>query len=226
MYKVFMAAIAATTSISANAQVSDQRPGFLDKAYLRSSIGVASLKLDERAEDFTKDRSFGFSVVGGYQYNRYIAFELGLYDIGESDTHIDYEYGDLALYGEEGRVRGTQTFAGRLLGASVRLHTDMQQPVYVGFSAGYQYWRVATLSNLMQEYTYDLGFFYEEYSEEPPISESYRYESRRSENGQDPFYGAFAVWNAPIGELGLEYTQFAVDGDQPALLTGSYTVRF
>ncbi|TLM77696.1 outer membrane beta-barrel protein [Microbulbifer harenosus] len=226
MYKVFIAAIAASASISANAQVSDQSPGFLDKTYLRSSIGVASLELDEKAEDFTKDRSFGFSVVGGYQYNRYIAFELGLYDIGESDTRVDYEYGDLELIGQEGRVQGTMSFAGRALGASVRVHTDMQQPFYVGFSAGYQYWRIATYSNLIQEYTYDPGFFYEEDSEEPPVSGIYRYEGTRSENGQDPFYGVFAVWNAPIGELGLEYTQFAVDGDRPALLTGSYTFRF
>lgn len=226
MYKVFIAAIAATASISANAQVSDQSPGFLDKTYLRSSIGVASLELDEKAEDFTKDRSFGYSVVGGYQYNRYIAFELGLYDIGESDTRVDYEYGDLELIGQEGRVQGTMSFAGRALGASVRLHTDMQQPFYVGFSAGYQYWRVSTYSKLTQEYAIDYSFFDDYYEGQPPVSGIYSYEGTISENGQDPFFGAFAVWNAPIGELGLEYSQFAVNGDRPALLTGSYTFRF
>lgn len=226
MYKLFMATIAAAISITANAQVSDRSTSLHDKSYFRGSLGTGNLGVGNGNKNFETSNDIGFSLIGGYQHNRHIAFELGYYDFGEANEHVDYEYGDLEMYGREGRTRGNINYSSRALGASVRLHTDRQNAFYIGLTAGYQYWGSSKRGKLIDEFTIDFSFFDEDYPQPSIQFRESGFEYYVNDNGHNAFYGAFATWNSPIGELGLEYTQFELDDNQPSLLAGSYTYRF
>ncbi|WP_299948598.1 hypothetical protein [uncultured Microbulbifer sp.] len=229
MKKTTVAAVVAAMALPLGGQVLAQDTGFFSDTYLRASVAQVDYDVDfvDVGVDLVLGKTTGFTLVGGYQHSPFVSFELGYYNLGEvSDSiPVSYSYGD-AMVGFE--IEGESTFkvetSGSTFGASVRLHTDNGKPFYGGALVGYQRWNLEYRNKIVDNYrlnTYDL------------VGNSVGVESgtlinrfKESRSGNDPFYGLFVAWVTPVGEFGLEYTVFEVDGEKPKLLGASYAYRF
>ncbi|MCA0892037.1 hypothetical protein [Microbulbifer agarilyticus] len=234
MYKTLISVITLAVSISVSVQASDRVSTHWENNYFRGGFGIADM---EHSYLDINDSGIpvGLTLVGGLPMNSYISFELGYYDFGKTKSKLNTIGGDLESYGEVYENRGDIFFSGRNFATSVRVHTDISRPFYLGIISGYHFMKIRRENDYVVDHTIDwdvkrtmygedFDFYYPEKSGLESTTQEYKYKSTYRDH--DLFYGVFAGWNSPIGEITFEYNQFNSDIYTPVLFTTSYIHRF
>ncbi|WP_308365099.1 MULTISPECIES: outer membrane beta-barrel protein [unclassified Microbulbifer] len=184
-----------------------------DTWYARASYGVTDLDTDRAERELCSidlcyefDDGKGFSLNIGYRLNRYVAFETGYTDLGDtSDSDsVDLIFVSPIDAPSFSRVDVKAKLSSNTKTMAALFSTDAGKSLSAGARLGYHFWE----------------------SEVKTTGTSGAFSSSVDEDGTDIFYGVFANWRTGRWTLGLEHTLFESEGNDPTLSALSLSLDF